>query len=707
LTDRVRAIAGWVLVLVASVAIVLALVVGYVRGAAVDSDQFANRATAAVRSDAVRSLAAERITDELILEHKSDLIAARPLIESIVSSVVGGRAFTNAFRAGVRDVHRALFTRDEHTVVLTIADIGTIVAAGLEAIRPAAAQQVRTTQKVELLNRDVGDANAKAARFADKITLLAWLSLLVAAVAGAAAIWLARDRRQAVVRLGMGTAIGGFLLVVALDVGRSVVVGEASTSQEQDAVSAVWDAFLRDLHTAAWILAGCGAVVAAAAASLLRPVDIRAPLRRAAEWVATEPERTWLRALRGVALIAVGLLFLLDRDVVLEVIFTAAGLYLIYAGVSVLLWLVYRAEATPTARERRRGRRTLIATLVAGALITAAASAFVGSGGTSTAAPAPGGCNGREALCDRSLDEVALAATHNSMSVPSPGWYAALQDRPIPDQLREGIHGLLIDTYYADRLANGQLRTDVGDPAELRARAQQDGVSPAAVDAALRTRERLGFSGKGVRGMYLCHTFCELGGTALSEALDQLHDFLVANPNEVVVVINQDYVTPQDFVDAATRAGLDKLAYRGPTAAGQWPTLREMIDSNQRVVFLAENHAGAAPWYHLAYGAITQETPYSFSKAGQLTDPAALDASCRPYRGPARAPLFLVNHWVTTDPLPRPSDAEKVNAYERLLRRLQTCRRIRHHLPNLVAVNFYRRGDLERAVDTLNGVGDR
>ena len=208
----------------------------------------------------------------------------------------------------------------------------------------------------------------------------------------------------------------------------------------------------------------------------------------------------------------------------------------------------------------------------------------------------------------------------------------------------------------------------------------------------------------GVRGMYLCHTFCELGGTPLSEALDQLHDFLVANPNEVVVIVNQDYVTPQDFVDAATKAGLDKLAYPGPTAAGGWPTLREMIDSNQRVVFLAENHAGAAPWYHLAYKAITQETPYAFSKAKQLTDPAALDASCRPYRGPASAPLFLVNHWVTTDPLPRPSDAERVNAYEPLMRRLQTCRRIRHHLPNLVAVNFYRRGDLERAVDTLNGI---
>jgi hypothetical protein len=221
----------------------------------------------------------------------------------------------------------------------------------------------------------------------------------------------------------------------------------------------------------------------------------------------------------------------------------------------------------------------------------------------------------------------------------------------------------------------------------------------------MRTRARLGFSGNGKRGMYLCHSFCELGGVKLSQALTQLHDFLVANSNEVVVVINQDYVTPQDFVGAVRDAGLEKFAYRGPTTAGDWPTLRQMIDTNQRVVFMAENHAGAAPWYHPAYEAITEETPFHFTRTQQLTDPSRLPASCRPNRGPARAPIFLVNHWITTDPLPRPSNAATVNAYGPLLRRLQECRRIRHHIPNLVAVDFYRRGDLMRAVDTLNGVG--
>jgi hypothetical protein len=341
--------------------------------------------------------------------------------------------------------------------------------------------------------------------------------------------------------------------------------------------------------------------------------------------------------------------------------------------------------------------------VLATGLIAAAIAVFVGSGGTTTAAPAAGPCNGHQALCDRPLPEVALAATHNSMSATLPGWFAAMQDGSIADQLRFGIHGLLIDTHYADKLPDGRLRTYFGPDAKVKELARQDGVSPSAVDAALRTRERLGFQGEGERGMYLCHTFCELGGTSLSDALRDIHDFLIANPGEVLVIINQDYVTPQDFVGAVRDAGLEKLAYRGPTS-GRWPTLRQMIDSNQRVLFLAENNPGAAPWYHSAYDAITQETPYSFSRPQQLIGEAGLAATCRENRGPASAPLFLVNHWVTTDPAPLPSHASQVNAYKPLMARLRECERIRKHLPNLVAVNFYRRGDLLRAVDTLNKI---
>jgi hypothetical protein len=141
-----------------------------------------------------------------------------------------------------------------------------------------------------------------------------------------------------------------------------------------------------------------------------------------------------------------------------------------------------------------------------------------------------------------------------------------------------------------------------------------------------------------------------------------------------------------------------------PPSDSHWPTLREMIESDQRLVMLAENHAGAAPWYQLAYKRLTEETPFLFTSAARLTSPNGLAATCRANRGPKSAPLFLINHWVSTDPVPRPSDASKVNAYGPLLRRARECEKLRHHLPNLLAINFYKRGDVFRVVDTLNGV---
>jgi hypothetical protein len=337
--------------------------------------------------------------------------------------------------------------------------------------------------------------------------------------------------------------------------------------------------------------------------------------------------------------------------------------------------------------------------VLAAALIAIGVVAFAAEGGTEAPAQPVTTCNGHVSLCGRTLDEVVLPATHNSMSVPLPGWYSAEQERPIGGQLEDGIRGLLFDTHYGDRLASGRVRTYFGSAEERREVIGQDGVSPEAVASALRLRARIGFRGEGKRGMYLCHSFCELGATPLADGLDDIHQFLVTHPGEVVVVVNQDYVTPADFVKAIGDAGLTR--YAATLGPGPLPTLRSMIDSGRRLVLLAENHAGAASWYQLAYDSLLQETPFHFDSAAELL---AAGTVCPANRGPASAPLFLLNHWVTTAPVQRPSDAAKVNAYAPLLARAQACERIRKRLPNLLAVNFYKEGDVFRVADTLNRV---
>jgi hypothetical protein len=668
----------------------------YVRVAVLDSAGFADRATAVVQDASVRRLIGDRVTDQVILRHQADLISARPIISSAVSGVVGSAAFGSLFRRAVLDAHRAVLTRDRNTLTLTLADVGTVAGAALQQLRPSLVADVRASGAISLLERHIA-ATGDVARSAQRLKALAYVLAALTLATAAAALALSPDRRRTVAALGLGAAVAGLTIVVVLAAVRAVAVGKVGGADEHEAAGVVWDAYLSDLRTWGWVLAVSGAVVAAAAASLIRPVAVAGPLRTGWRVVATEPARPAARALRAVALIAAGVLVVLQTTVALQVAATLAGALLLYGGVTALLRLVPPpAERVPA----RRARRALAVPLVAVGLVVVADAVFFATGGAASTHDGIGACNGAAALCDRPLDAVVLPATHNSMSAPLPGWFASQQDSGIADQLKDGIRGLLIDTHYADKLADGRIRTDFASRADLAAAIKQDGLSTAAYDAALRLRERAGFKGTGNRGMYLCHTFCEVGATPLADGLKDVHDFLVLHPGQVLVVINQDYVTPADFVKAVGDAGLAPYVFTPPSGAG-WPTLRTMIDDDRRLLILAENHAGAAPWYQLAYAHLLQETPFSFSRPSQLADTAA---SCKDNRGPAGAPLFLVNNWVTTDPTPRPSNAEEVNAYATLLDRARACRRLRGHLPNLIAVDFYRRGQLLHVVKTLNGV---
>jgi hypothetical protein len=699
------------LVVLAAVLLAAATVAGYAQRALFDSDQFADRASSTLADSSVRSLVADRVTDEVVLRHQADLLSARPIIASAISGVVGASAFRSLFRRAALDVHRAVFERDQDTVVLTVADVGTVVATALGALRPELARQVRDSGRVEVVDRDIGSVSGEAARIARNVRVIAFVLAALTLVTAVAALVIAPDRRRTVSQLGIGIAAVGVVVVLAYTIARAVVLGRFHDPDERAAAGAVWGAFLGDLRTWGFLLAGSGAVMAAAAASLVRPVAVEGTLLRAWRIATTEPDSTWLRVARAVALIVVGVFVIAQPLTALQVAAMLVGLYVAYKGIEAILRLVYvppepRAEGEPEperpAPKRARPRRVAVpalATLLAAGIV----AAVLGSGGASAPAASIEACDGHAALCDKRLDEVVLPATHNSMSAPLEGWFAAEQDRSIGGQLEDGVRGLLLDTHYGDRLSNDRVRTVFESKKDLDLIKDQDGVSDESFAAALRLRERLGFSGKGKRGIYLCHTLCELGATTLASGLGDIHDFLVTHPTDVVVVVNQDYVPPAAIVEAVKDAGLDGYALTPPDD-GTWPTLRQMIEDDRRLVFLAENDAGAAPWYQLAYKRLMQETPYSFPRASLLTKTASVPASCRANRGPSDAPLFLINHWVSTDPTPRPSDADKVNAYKPLLARARACERIRHHLPNLLAVNFYKRGDVFRVVDTLNGV---
>ena len=250
--------------------------------------------------------------------------------------------------------------------------------------------------------------------------MLAYVLALLTVAAGAAAVVVSPDRRRTVAQLGLGMAAAGIAIVVAYIVGRAIVTGSVRGPEERDAAAGVWDAFLGGLRTLGWLLAACGAVVAAAAASLIAPIEVEGPLRAAWRAATTDPEATWLRLVRAAALVVAGVLLIGWPLAALQIAVTLAGVYLLYKGLETVLRIIHRPA--PDRPERRRpSARRLVVPVLAVALIGLAVAGFALAGGAEAPAAQPiTECNGAAALCDRPLDEVVLPATHNSMSAPLP-----------------------------------------------------------------------------------------------------------------------------------------------------------------------------------------------------------------------------------------------------------------------------------------------
>ena len=698
-----------VLAVLAALALLLGLVTGYARLALFESDGFSDRATAALDDDAVKAEIARRVTDDLVLNANADLVAFRPVIESVVEGIVSAGIFQNLFRTAARDVHSAFFEGNQDTATFTLADVGVVLRGALQALAPRISKEIGGGTDVEVTPIDPPGWLTEMAQAGRDLGSLSVVLLVLGLVLVAIALWRSRDRRHTLLTFGIAVVACGVIAAVALGVVRTVLLARIDDTGIRDAARGIWDAYLGDLRNGLYVLAACGAVVAAAASSLVRPVDVADPLRRGWAAVTTVPERRWVRVVRALALIAVGVLIVIEPDAFLNLLALAVGLYVAYAGVSELLRITI-APATEEQREaeRTRGRRVLVASGIAAAVIIIGGAIFIASGGTVSErahAVETEGCNGDTELCDRPLNEVAFPSAHNAMSaVTNPDWLFGQQDAGFIDQLEDGIRGMLIDAHYGQPTESGKVKTDLSDLNPRERKMYEELLGGEGLEAAIRIRDRIVNSKPtGPRQVYLCHKFCELGAYPIVDAFREYRDFLAVNPNEVLMLVIEDYVEPKDIADAVNESGLIDYVYKGPLDPP--PTLQEMIDSGGRVVIMAEKEGGGSsiPWYHAGYDDdLLAETPYTFKKPEALLDPKRVADSCRPNRGPDTALYFLLNNWIDTTPQPKPSNAEKVNAKKALSTRIRRCERLRDIYATLIAVDFYQEGDLFDVVQKLN-----
>ena len=286
-----------------------------------------------------------------------------------------------------------------------------------------------------------------------------------------------------------------------------------------------------------------------------------------------------------------------------------------------------------------------------------------------------------------------FAGTHNSFAASDePGWYFANQTYPISRQLQDGIRALLIDVHYGVYdPASARVRTDLA--AEGSDRNKVAAQVPA---RALRVADRVaGGVGLGtLRGTpepYLCHTLCELGAEPLGRELEVIRGFLRANPDQLLVLIVEDYVPPSTIQGAFEKAGL--LGYVATFEQGSpLPTLGELIASGRRLVVFAEEKGGAPSWYMPAFSFI-QDTPLGALHPGQL--------SCARYRGGQGDPLLLLNHWIPPFP-PSVSLNTQIGRAPFLRARIERCTRERHTQGAIMAVDFYQRTAVVQVARELN-----
>lgn len=253
-------------------------------------------------------------------------------------------------------------------------------------------------------------------------------------------------------------------------------------------------------------------------------------------------------------------------------------------------------------------------------------------------------CNGDPGLCDRPLDEAVFAGTHNSMSNADDGWQIPNQQHGIGRQLADGVRAMLLDTY------------------------EWEG------------------------GLWLCHGYCELGAIPMTEALGYMRDFLDREPDNVLILILQDGITPAQNDQAFEEAGLggERIALPLPSPA---PTLGELIDARTRLLVVLESGAQEATgaWE------VFYDTPYAFDSVAALS----AEGNCDLNRGDPANPLFLINHWAE-DPFPDPALSAEANTAEALGARVEGCRAAWGRLPTVIAVDHYAEGGLSEVVAALN-----
>jgi len=658
---------------------------------------FGNRAASSLDDPGVSAFVADRITTE-VLRQSPDLIAVRPLILVTVRELIALEPMRALVRTAARSSHQAVFAEGTRRIALSVPDVGVLLKGALERASPDVAAGIPENFRTGLASIGQGPATSFILKAWQLRSLMAWLIrgfLVIGVLLVAAGVMLATNRYRGLVGAGMVLLAAG-LAVASLRPLGTLAIGSAIEDQlVRGAAQGLWHVFLSDLATWGILLGGLGLVLGAAGSSVLEEFTPMSWLRQRARAMA-EPATKRRQVARAVVLVGMGVFAVWQPGLTLRALVVVAGLTVSLIGVRELFLLAIATEPSddPVTVLTGSGKALLITAVATVSMVALVAVwLLLRSPALPPVSTLVSGCNGHLELCARPVNDVVFPGAHNAMSnAEIEDWMFPHHQRNIQHQLRDGVRAFLLDVHYGFP-GGARIKTDLGGMRQTMDAVEQ-AVGAEGMAAAERIREQLVGVDEGKRGLYLCHGFCELGAYELTPTLAVIRQFLVRDPGAVLILVIEDYVTPEDLAKAFEDSRLDEFVYQG--AGSPWPTLGTLVMSGQRVLVFLESGTPGVPWIRPAFTHV-QETPYTFHEPAEFT--------CRANRGGTDGELFQINHWIETTPAPRPSNAEVVNAYDALMGRARACRQERGMIPNIIAVDFYRTGELFRVVNELNGVG--
>ncbi len=321
-----------------------------------EADWFADRAAACLAQPQVSRVVAAQATDQIIA-YRRELTAYRPLLLGTLEYVVASAPVRAVVRRAAKEIHAKLISDTGDDILFTVADLG-VVARNALAAYPEIAAKIPERAQVTLGNMDEWPWAKKlltVMRLGNRLRTRAAVGLGLGLLCGAAGVLLTRRKDRYLLRLGLGLAITAFVMAGVFRFGGGLAALFSRTDIGAELVRGIWPVFLGPLAIRLLILGGLGIVLVAAVTSLLEKVE---PIQFARQWLgrALHPHvRPGWGFLRGVLLVAAGLVVLYHPMAFLLILAVVAGSVLLYEGVQELF---VTACASPRASRGRWRRRT-------------------------------------------------------------------------------------------------------------------------------------------------------------------------------------------------------------------------------------------------------------------------------------------------------------------------------------------------------------